>query len=207
MKKLIMVGALVLSLVSFSGSAFAAGYGDAGCGLGSIVFGSEQGPVQVLAATTNGTFGSQTFGITSGTSNCADSGGGSASAKAFIEANRESLSKDIARGQGETIANLSVLAGCADEAAVGATLQQNFSTIFRRSLVPAGYLGLCFIVADRQSTGQLRIQTLQPVQTGSSWSKSQRRTGKLRCRFGRACFSSGNSIVTGPRTAVEKVVD
>ena len=39
MKKLIMVGALVLSVVSFSGSAFAAGYGDAGCGLGAIVFG------------------------------------------------------------------------------------------------------------------------------------------------------------------------
>ena len=74
MKKLVLVGALVLSLVSFSGSAFAAGYGDAGCGLGSIVFGSEQGGVQVLAATTNGTFYSQTFGITTGTSNCNPAG-------------------------------------------------------------------------------------------------------------------------------------
>ena len=111
------------------------GYGSAGCGLGSILFGDEPGIIQVLAATTNGTSGSQTFGITSGTSNCADSRGGAASAKAFIEANRETLSKDIAKGQGETIANLSALAGCADEAAVGATLQQNFETIFPQASI------------------------------------------------------------------------
>ena len=42
-----------------------------GCGLGSLVI-KDQSTVmlQVLAATTNGTSGSQTFGITSGTSNC-----------------------------------------------------------------------------------------------------------------------------------------
>ena len=120
----------MMALVMVTSVAQADGYGSAGCGLGSIFFGDQPGFMQVLAATTNGTSGNQTFGITSGTSNCADSGGGSASAKAFIEANREALSKDIARGQGETITNLSALAGCADEAAVGETLQKNFSTIF-----------------------------------------------------------------------------
>ena len=47
---------------------FAAGYGDAGCGLDQW-FLVTQKFVQVFAATTNGTFGSQTFTITSGTSN------------------------------------------------------------------------------------------------------------------------------------------
>lgn len=120
----------MLMALALASPVAAGGYGSAGCGLGSILFGDEPGFIQVLAATTNASSGTQTFGITSGTSNCADSGGGEASAKAFIEANRESLSKDIARGQGETIANLSALAGCSDEAAVGATLQQNFGTIF-----------------------------------------------------------------------------
>src|SRR5580658_9609667 len=61
-------------------------YGTAGCGLGSIVFGNKAGIVQIFAATTNGTFATQTFGITTGTSNCSDTSGGSASAKVFITA-------------------------------------------------------------------------------------------------------------------------
>ena len=76
------------------------GYGTAGCGLGSILFGSKPGLIQVLAATTNGTFGTQTFGITTGTSNCEDTAGGAQSTKAFVQANREAVSKDIARGSG-----------------------------------------------------------------------------------------------------------
>jgi len=105
-------------------------YGTAGCGLGSLAFGNQKGAIQILAATTNSLFGTQTFGITTGTSNCADTSGGSASAKAFIETNREALAKDIARGQGETVKNLATLAGCSDSAAVGAKLQKNFSSIF-----------------------------------------------------------------------------
>ena len=105
-------------------------YGTAGCGLGSLLFGSKPGIIQIFAATTNGTSGNQTFAITTGTSNCEDTAGGSASAKVFIQANREALAKDISRGQGETLKNLSTLAGCADSNAVGATLQKNYSSIF-----------------------------------------------------------------------------
>ena len=124
-------------LISILGVTFSMGavahadpYGTAGCGLGSLVFENDKGLVQVLAATTNGCFGTQTFGITSGTSNCEDTAGGTASAKAFIETNREAFAKDVARGQGETIANLSSLAGCSNPTAVGSTLQHNFSQIF-----------------------------------------------------------------------------
>ena len=114
------------------------GYGPAGCGLGSLVFAPDSGFTQIFAATTNATSYSQTFGITSGTSNCDDSGGGSESAKAFVEANRTALAKDIARGRGETISSLSELAGCGNSAAVGQSLQRNFKRIFPNAKVKSG---------------------------------------------------------------------
>jgi hypothetical protein len=104
-------------------------YGAAGCGLGSMAFGDQPGGVQVLASTTNGTFGTQTFGITSGTSNCGPSLFASGT-KNFVEANREALAKDVARGQGEAIGALTQINACADSRAVGAALQKNFATIF-----------------------------------------------------------------------------
>ena len=107
-----------------------AAYGSAGCGLGSLLFEPSTGFTQVLAATTNGTSGNQTFGITSGTSNCDSGPGSSASAKAFVQTNRSAMAKDIARGKGETISNLSARAGCRDSVAVGSKLQREFKTIF-----------------------------------------------------------------------------
>jgi hypothetical protein len=106
------------------------GYGSAGCGLGSILFESGSGFSQVFAATTNSLFGTQTFGITSGTSNCGRSAGGADAARAFVESNRVALAKDIARGGGETIAGLTRLAGCRDSGRVGTGLQRRFSLIF-----------------------------------------------------------------------------
>ena len=106
------------------------GYGPAGCGLGSILFDPGSGFTQVLAATTNASFGTQTFGITSGTSNCSAPRRGRHAARAFVEANRPALARDVARGSGETIASLSRLAGCADAARVGTRLQQRFAEIF-----------------------------------------------------------------------------
>ena len=105
-------------------------YGQAGCGLGAMLLGSKPGFTQVFAATTNGTSASQTFGISSGTSNCDGTGEGAASAKNYIETNREALAKDIARGNGEAVAGLATIAGCADSRAVGAALQRNFKKIF-----------------------------------------------------------------------------
>jgi hypothetical protein len=104
-------------------------YGTAGCGLGSLVFGNQQGGVQILAATTNGTFGTQTFGITTGTSNCGP-GLLSAGTKNFVEANREALAKDAARGQGDAIGAIAVINRCKDLTAVGAALQRDFKVIF-----------------------------------------------------------------------------
>ena len=86
-------------------------YGLAGCGLGSIVFGAQPGFIQVVAATLNGTSGTQTFGITSGTSNCGASNRGSR-AEQFIEYNKVAIENDLARGAGESVATLQEVMGC-----------------------------------------------------------------------------------------------
>ena len=79
--------AFVFALVT---DAQARGYADAGCGLGALAWKTDNTKwKQVLAATTNGTFGIQTFAISTGTSRCGGSGGGVTVTKAFIETNRE----------------------------------------------------------------------------------------------------------------------
>lgn len=109
MKKFLLV------VIAFaSSSAMAAGYKSAGCGLGSMVI-QEEGFMQVLAATTNGTSASQTFGITSGTSNCAGAGGVSKAAvkqEVYVSSNFDSLSQEMAQGNGEHIAALANVMGC-----------------------------------------------------------------------------------------------
>jgi hypothetical protein len=86
------------------------GYGMAGCGLGSVVFGDKPGMIQVVAATVNGT-GYQTLAISSGTSNCGASGK-AARANQFIEVNKVALENDLSRGAGEAIVSLSEVMGC-----------------------------------------------------------------------------------------------
>jgi hypothetical protein len=76
----------------------------------------------------NAVGGNQTFGITSGTSNCVDHGA-SASAM-YIAVNQEALKKDIARGEGESLNGLSQILKCSDTAALNSTLQKNYSAIF-----------------------------------------------------------------------------
>src|SRR5512147_2790966 len=127
MRKLLLVAVIALS----AAPALAQGvkgtgkYGTAGCGLGSLAFGDQPGMIQVIAATTNGIVGNQTFGITSGTSNCG-TGMMASGTKNFVEANREALAKDISRGQGEAIGALTVINACEDSTKVAAALQKNF---------------------------------------------------------------------------------
>ena len=90
-------------------------YGMAGCGLGSMIFGPVNEPVaQVLAATTNGTLATQTFGISSGTSNCVSGGVIRAEREqaAFAEVNFDDLKRDMAAGGGEYLRSFSSLLGC-----------------------------------------------------------------------------------------------
>jgi len=127
MKKLLFI----LAVATMTSSAFAAQYGSAGCGLGSLIFqGDQTWWKQVLAATTNGT-GVQTIGITLGTSNCdSPSPLKVGQAEAFVEANKVALNNDIARGNGETIVGLSKVYGCTNAAGFGQALKSNYSSIY-----------------------------------------------------------------------------
>lgn len=130
-----------LSLLFFGSFAQAAGYGDAGCGLGAMVLGSQKGWTQVFAATLNGTSGNQTFGITSGTSNCTDGGAVAMDKQVpmFVEVNRFALAKEAARGGGDTVSGLAHLMGC-DAKVLGQSLQQNYNAIFVDSKMEAGQI-------------------------------------------------------------------
>ena len=125
---------IAFALVGFSVTANAAKglkgdgvYGAAGCGLGSLVFGNEEGPMQIIAATLNST-GVQTFGITTGTSNCGRGLFAKAEVNSFIQSNSVALESDIARGQGETLSTLNNMLKC--NAQFGETLQQNYKSIY-----------------------------------------------------------------------------
>lgn len=112
-----------------------------GCGLGKLAWSDYQRQKdiapQVMMATTNGLFGSTTFGISSGTSGCTNDGKimGDSKTVMFAELNFENLSQEMARGQGEHLASLATLMGIpADQhGAFFAMTQERYT-----SLVEAG---------------------------------------------------------------------
>src|SRR5574343_2029717 len=104
MKKLVIAIALTLPAAAFADNV--------GCGLGSAIWNGQKGIVpQVLAVTTNGTFGNQTFGITSGTLGCSQDGVVTSAWRTamFIDGNKAQLARDAASGQGETLDALAAL--------------------------------------------------------------------------------------------------
>lgn len=129
MKKVIAV-AVLAAAPSFAMAA----NGPAGCGLGTaVVFpDATEWYEHVLAATTNGTSGNQTFGMTSGTLGCEDANGPLKAAAAFINDNMDQLAADSARGQGETLDALAQVMGIesVDQSAFRTTVQSNFDTMF-----------------------------------------------------------------------------
>lgn len=112
-----------------------------GCGLGKLAWNDYKGQKeiapQVLMATTNGTFGSNTFGISSGTSGCTNDGKIMSDSKTimFAELNFDNLSQEMAQGQGEHLASLATLMGVPAErqATFFAMTQERYT-----SLVKAG---------------------------------------------------------------------
>lgn len=131
-KKLLAVALVGL----FPVTGMAAGENNVGsCGWGSKVFDGQKGIApQVLAATTNGTSGNQTFGITSGTSGCTQDGVVKSTWKTamFIDGNKEKLARDMSIGYGETLDSLAKLMGVHDEhkAAFFVAAKENFGRIY-----------------------------------------------------------------------------
>jgi hypothetical protein len=132
MKKLLV--AVAVAAVPFG--AMAAGENNIGsCGWGAKLFDGQSGVApQVLAVTTNGTFGNQTFGITFGTSGCTQDGAVRSNWKTalFIDGNKEMLARDMSVGSGETLDSLAHLMGVEsqDRAAFNRVAKENLWKIF-----------------------------------------------------------------------------
>jgi hypothetical protein len=135
MKKLIItVVALALAAPALAGN----GKANTGCGLGTMLFGAAKADnsilLQILAVTTNGTSGSQTFGISSGTSECDQPSSFVRNERVneFVHANLDNLARDVAQGGGETVSTLAELleVPAAQRAAFGQKLQSQFTLIF-----------------------------------------------------------------------------
>lgn len=109
-------------------------YGSAGCGLGSVLFSADTKLFQILAGTTNGTYYNQTFGISSGTSNCTNSGIVKAEKEqeVFITANFESLESEIATGKGEKLNAFASLMGCKQNGAFHQVARKNYTQMFQK---------------------------------------------------------------------------
>jgi hypothetical protein len=128
--------AVVALMVAFPVGAMAAGENNTGsCGWGAKLFDGQRGIApQVLAATTNGTSGNQTFGITSGTSGCTQDGVVKSNWKTamFIDGNKTKLARDMSTGSGESLESLAKLIGIQDQhkAAFFQVTKENFARIF-----------------------------------------------------------------------------
>jgi hypothetical protein len=113
-----------------------------GCGLGTMLFEGQKGVgPQVLAVTTNGTSGNQTFGISSGTLGCTQNGvvRPPTKVRVLLMSSLDSLAVDMARGDGETLQSLASLLAVQeqDKARFFVAMQDNFVRIFPSENVTA----------------------------------------------------------------------
>ena len=134
MKRFGFVVLAVVTVMVFTGVAFASKT-NTGCGLGHLIFKGKEGLVsQTCAATFNGTFGNQTFGITSGTSECDQYQQiwTSQRLNTFVAENMDNLAKDIAQGSGEYLNTLAVLMEVPEgqRSSFYSQLQSNFPQIY-----------------------------------------------------------------------------
>src|SRR3989475_12905893 len=142
MTRKLVLQQVTVALVCFSATlALAAMNPDTGpgCGLGKVAWSEYRHQKNILPqslmATTNGTFFSNTFGISFGTSGCTNDGKFMAEQKAtmFAEINFENLSQEMAQGQGEHLASLATLLGVPAEQqpAFFALTQEQYTTLIQ----------------------------------------------------------------------------
>ena len=139
MKKIYLLSAVAAGLIALSSNANA--YDSTGCGLGSMAWRGHSGIIpQVAAVTTNGIFGTQTFGITTGTSGCDPngrvSGGTGKMLLTFLENNMEQFALDASVGHGETLVTVAGILNV-DSEEFGLKAQAQFAYLFADENVEA----------------------------------------------------------------------
>lgn len=137
MIKKLVLAAVVVALFPVSNSFAQSGYGNGpGCGLGAMIFNGNKKIIhQVLASTTNGSFGNQTFGISTGTLGCTNDGivKNEEKVNVFADVNLDSLSQEMAQGKGEHLTSLASLMGVPAEKqpAFFSLTQEKYTSIFK----------------------------------------------------------------------------
>ena len=128
MKKILLTAILSLTVINT-----AKAVDSTGCGLGSTIWKGERGVApQVLAVTTNGTSGSQTLGIVTGTLGCDPNGritGGTGKILGFLANNLDSFALDASKGEGETINVIASIVN-QDVKKVQEVITNNFNELF-----------------------------------------------------------------------------
>ncbi len=134
MKKAIFALSAGLMIIG-AGTGFAVNKSNTGCGLGYVLMKNQKGILfEALAVTTNGTLANQTFGITSGTSECKQPASfvKNERLEKFVYHNMDELAADISRGEGKYLETLADLMNVSYEerSEFYAKLKANFDKIF-----------------------------------------------------------------------------
>ena len=137
MKRALLLTVCATTLALSTSQALASDNG-AGCGLGQMVFEGDSGMVaHTSAGTTNGTALNGAFAISSGTLGCdtSQSVQKSDDKEVFVASNMDSLSQEIAQGQGDHLTTLASIFGVneKDQNTFTASLQNEYSTVFSSS--------------------------------------------------------------------------
>ena len=150
MKKLLVV----MVLFAFCGVASAAvNQSNYGCGLGTMLLGDKGGSklMQTLITTTNATTTNQWIGITLGIQSfgCVNSAWTANEAvDTFVQGNIDTLIRDVAAGQGDTIDSLASILEIRDVDAFGSKLQENFAIIFPSADVEYSHVSNAIVVVS-----------------------------------------------------------
>ncbi|MHB1586498.1 MAG: DUF3015 family protein [Acidiferrobacteraceae bacterium] len=136
MRKMFAVATMLAAPLAFAAN------NNVGCGVGTIIFNGQRGVApQVLAATTNGTFGNQTFGISSGTLGCSRDGvvANPVRVSMFVGANMDRLARNMSVGHGQSLNALADLIGIKSDQKVAffRLTQQHFAEIVPTSNITA----------------------------------------------------------------------
>jgi Protein of unknown function (DUF3015) len=131
---------IVMAVVLLAAPAFALAQANnvGGCGVGAKLFDGQSGMASnIFAVITDGILDSvsvRPFGITSGTSGCAQDAAIKSNWKTamFIDGNKDRLARDMSIGNGETLDSLAHLIGVREEdrATFGHLMQANVWVIF-----------------------------------------------------------------------------